>query len=187
MRYKNYTWPHNPRTYEISYRRGMAVHKVPLGRYYMREMGMEHRVLRGEGEFAGPGAYEEFKKLASVFYEGTPGVLVHPVWQSSVAFFVGLSLTMEPSADYVAYSFEFWERCPGYDGEIKAVNDFGSPQTDGGSGGAQGERRTCIVGKGDTMWSIAARNGISLSRLIALNPQIANPNIIYVGDTVYLS
>ena len=187
MRYKNYVWPHNPRTYEISYQRSMAVHKVPFGRYYMREMGMEHRVLRGEGEFAGPGAYEEFKKLASVFYEGTPGVLVHPVWQSSVAFFVGLSLTMEPSADYVAYSFEFWERCPGYEGEIKAVGDFEISRSDSGVGAASGERTTYRVARGDTLWAITSRNGMSLSRLLALNPQISNPNLIYVGNIIYLS
>ena len=61
MRYKTYTWPHNPRTYTIDYERKMAVHKVPFGRYHLQDLGLTRRVMRGEGEFTGPGAYVEFK------------------------------------------------------------------------------------------------------------------------------
>ncbi|MFQ7855197.1 MAG: hypothetical protein ACLRIS_08780 [Flavonifractor plautii] len=43
----------------------------------------------------GEGAYGEFKKLATVFYAGGPGLLVHPVWQTSNAYFVELSLRQE--------------------------------------------------------------------------------------------
>ena len=78
MRYKTYTWPHNPRTYTIDYERKMAVHKVPFGGYQLQDLGLTRRIMRGEGEFVGEGAYQEFKKLASVFYDPGPGVLVHP-------------------------------------------------------------------------------------------------------------
>lgn len=37
---------------------------------------------------------------------------------------------------------------------------------------------------GDTMRKIAARYGVSLSALIAANPQIWNPNLIYRGQTI---
>lgn len=43
-------------------------------------------------------------------------------------------------------------------------------------------RRT--VSRGDTLYSIARRHGVSLPRLIAANPQIADPNRIYPGQTV---
>ena len=81
MRYKDYVWPHNPETYTISFKRQVAVAKVPFGRYGMQDLGMSYRVMEGEGVFAGKGAYDEFKKLASVFYQGGPGLLIHPVWQ----------------------------------------------------------------------------------------------------------
>lgn len=42
------------------------------------------------------------------------------------------------------------------------------------------------VRSGDTLSAIAARNGVSLSSLIAANPQISNPNLIYPGQTVHL-
>ena len=69
MRYKNYTWPHNPETFVVEYRRQMAAHKIPLGGCVLQDLGVNCRILRGEGEFAGPGAYGEFKALAAVFQE----------------------------------------------------------------------------------------------------------------------
>ena len=109
MRYKDYVWPHNPRTYTIDYQRNVAVQKVPFGRYHLQDLGLTRRVMRGEGEFVGEGAYDEFKRLASVFYLPGPGPLIHPVWQAAEVYFVDLSLRQEPRADYVAYSFTFWE------------------------------------------------------------------------------
>ena len=38
--------------------------------------------------------------------------------------------------------------------------------------------------RGDTLWAIARRYGMSLSALVALNPQIKNPNLILVGQKV---
>ena len=67
-----------------------------------------YRVLRGEGVFAGEGAYEQFRKLAAVFQEDGPGLLVHPVWQTERARFASLQVTEEPLPDYVRYRFEFW-------------------------------------------------------------------------------
>ena len=99
MRYKDYIWPHNPATYSITYERQVAVHKVPFGRYCMQDLGMSCRVMRGQGEFSGKDAYEEFKKLASVFYSEGPGLLIHPLWQISNAYFTSLKLEQEPLPD----------------------------------------------------------------------------------------
>lgn len=37
---------------------------------------------------------------------------------------------------------------------------------------------------GDCMWNIAVKYGLSLDQLIALNPQIKNPDLIFPGDQV---
>ncbi len=183
MRYKDYVWPHNPRTYEIAYEKKLVMQKVPFGRFFLQNMGMKCRVLRGEGEFSGPGAYDEFKKLATVFYENTPGLLVHPVWQTSNAYFVNLSLKQMPYEDYVSYTFEFWEDY-GYRGTATVVKEAPKEEpveTGGGAG------RIYTVVSGDTMWAIAKRHNMALSDLIALNPQIKNPNRIYPGNVIYLT
>ena len=182
MRYKDYVWPHNPETYTISFKRQVAVAKVPFGRYGMQDLGMSYRVMEGEGVFAGKGAYDEFKKLASVFYQGGPGLLIHPVWQASQAYFVLLELAQQPLENYVRYRFAFWEDRGGYAAALTTL----------GSGGQQAEpaakaesaAAVYIVRKGDTLWGIAKRYGVSLTALIAVNPQIKNPNLIYPGDRV---
>lgn len=43
------------------------------------------------------------------------------------------------------------------------------------------------VKSGDTLSKIAEANGMSLAKLVSLNPQIKNIDLIHVGDKVYLS
>ena len=181
MKYKTFTWPHNPRTYTIEFRRAMAAHKVPFGRYRLQDLGPAHRIMKGEGEFVGEGAYDDFKALAAVFYSEGPGLLIHPVWQSSNAYFVDLSLTQEPRPDYVRYTFTFWE---GYEGYPAAARKAPADPVPSAPALAGGEERFHTVSRGDTLWAIARRYGLSLAALIALNPQVKNPNLIYPGEKV---
>lgn len=44
-----------------------------------------------------------------------------------------------------------------------------------------------IVKSGDTLWAIANAHGLSLARLLQLNPQIKNPNLIFPGQAVHVS
>lgn len=182
MRFKEFTWPHNPEVYSVEYRRRIAVHQVPFGGCVMQELGGSYRVLKGEGVFAGEGAYQRFRELAEVFRSQGPGLLVHPVWQTSNAFFVELSLKQEPRADYVRYTFAFWE---GYEGHSTGIQVSGGEKPSAPSGG--GGRVWHTVQRGETMWGIARDNGLSLTQLIALNPQIKNPNLILVGEKVRLA
>ncbi len=191
MRFKNYVWPHNPKVYEIGFHRNVAVHHVPFGRDVLESMGMERRILRGEGEFSGPGAYQEFQRLATVFYEETPGILVHPVWQTAKAWFVELRVKQEPREDYVAYSFEFWDCYDGYRTGIAAA--AARPTGSGNAAAAVNKpsgssaQQYYTVVKGDTLYAIANRAGMSLSALTALNPQIRNINLIHPGDRVRIA
>lgn len=192
MRFKEYVWPHNPRVYSIDYERIMAINKIPFGLYYLQDLGRTRRVMKGEGEFIGEDAYSQFGQLANVFYSGGPGQLIHPLWQAANAYFVSLRLEQEPLRDYVRYSFEFWEEANYYSGEVRTW----SSQSTQGSGttqtaqAAQTTQTTPVyyqVVKGDTLWAIASRYGMALSDLIALNPQIKNPNLIHIGDEVRVS
>lgn len=185
MRYKTFVWPHNPRTYTIDYERQVAVHKVPFGRYAMQDLGLGRRVMRGEGEFYGPTAYDDFKKLATVFYDDGPGALFHPVWQSAQAYFVALALAQEPRQDYVRYTFAFWE-------DSNSCRDkLTTGQTDGGTGGGTSSAPAApegavyhTVAAGDTLWAIAQRYGVTMGEILVWNPQIKNPNVIQVGLTL---
>ena len=184
MRYKDYVWPHNPKTCEMTYKRSIAEIKLPFGGWVMQDMGKTGRVLSGEGEFVGRNAYEQFRALAAVFERGGAGVLMHPVWQMTNALFSRLTVAEEPRENYVRYYFEFREDA-GAGMALKVIAK--SPDRAGAGAERPVQRRIHTVVRGDTLWGIAAANGMTLSRLIGLNPQIRNPNLIYPGDIIYLS
>ena len=188
MRYKEFTWPHNPEIYTVEYRRQMAAHKVPFGRCVLQDLGYTYRVLKGEGVFTGNDAYRQFQELAAVFQESGPGLLVHPVWQAERAYFVELKVTEEPLPDYVRYSFTFWEDWNGYSGGLTASDDGGALSGTGSRTAAaeSAAAETYTVRKEDTLWGIAKRYDVTLAALIAANPQIKNPNLIYPGDKVLI-
>ena len=178
MRYKDYVWPHNPKVYTIDYERQLVVDKVPFGQYRLQDLGRTRRVMRGEGEFVGENAYAQFGKLANVFYSEGPGQLVHPLWQAANAYFVGLTLKQEPRPDYVSYSFVFWEELDCYDGKLTLEMETQSGQTEAES------RLVHNVVRGDTLWAIARRYGVTVEQLLQNNPDIKNPNLIRVGQEV---
>lgn len=184
MQYKGYVWPHNPRTYTIQYQRNVAVHKVPFGRYALQDLGLTRRVMSGEGEFWGEHAYEEFKKLASIFYQSGPGTLVHPVWQSASAYFVKLALAQEPRKDYVRYTFTFWEDYDQYRETLAAKTETRAAEKASASAAPDGAARYHTVVRGETLWGISRAYGLTLSGLLAWNPQVKNPNVIHPGQQI---
>ena len=184
MRYRSYTWPHNPKVYSIEYHRTMAAHKIPFELYQLQDLGRSNRIMKGEGGFVGKGAYGQFGQLANTFYMEGPGLLVHPLWQASQAYFVSLRLEQAPRPDYVRYSFEFWEGNGLCSGMVTRVIE---PAPGGGTGSQSGSGPQPVyhrVVKGDTLWALARRYGLTLAELVALNPQIKNPNLIRVGQEV---
>lgn len=184
MRYKDYVWPHNPRTYAIHYQRLLGNHKVPFGRYHLQDLGLTRRVMKGEGEFVGEDAYKEFGKLATVFYDKGPGILIHPVWQTSNAYFVELSLNQEPRRDYVRYTFTFWESFDSYEARAKKAVTAGSGTATQGKGAAGDTGVWHRVVKGECLWKIARDYGVELGQVVELNPGIKNPNLILPGELV---
>lgn len=190
LKYKNYTWPVNPESYSITYERNTAIHHYPYTHLNeIEDLGMRPREVSGTGEFIGPGAYKEFQKLATVYYYFGPGPLIHPVWQIQQAIFTRLEVTQEPTPDYVRYSFSFVEHTPEH--LVRIVGESQRKSNATGTGNKTNiqsinKPKQYTVKKGDNMWNIAKRYGISLKTLINKNPQIKNPNKIYPGQKINL-
>ncbi len=68
-----------------------------------------------------------------------------------------------------------------YEGQRLTIYDkgTGNPPPPPPTGG-----QTYYVQKGDTLRKIAAKFGTSVDTLLKLNPQISNPNVIYVGQAI---
>lgn len=171
MRYKDFIWPHNPRTFHVLWQRRVTVLDAPSGRFHVQELGKTCRILRGEGEFCGPRAYATFEQLIRTFQQDGSGILVHPVWNSESVYFTRLELTQEPRQDYVAYAFEFTDSGSLYHDLV----DLSRPSA---------PAKTYLVQPGDTFWAIAERFGVDTEILLQNNPQIANPNLLTVGQEV---
>ena len=58
------------------------------------------------------------------------------------------------------------------------------PATAASASGTLAASQVYVVVKGDMMYKIAPKFDLTLDQLIALNPQIKNPNLIYVGQKI---
>jgi LysM repeat protein len=67
-----------------------------------------------------------------------------------------------------------------YAGQTLYIPSGSSPNYPPATGG------TYVVKSGDTLGKIASKMGISLSSLLAVNTQIPNPSLIYVGQVINL-
>ena len=55
------------------------------------------------------------------------------------------------------------------------------------SGGAANGSLYYRIAAGDTLGEIAAKYGTTAAKLVALNPNIKNPDLIFVGDLIRIN
>lgn len=173
MQYRDFVWPNNPRVFEVEYRRTLHSYKLPFSGYVVQNLGLQNKVIRGEGEFVGPDAYDSFRRLAALFEENKGGKLVHPVWPTMRAYFAKLSLKQEPKEEYISYSFEFWEYLGStFEDVSEAIDntDYGNPIAD------ITRVRYYSVTDNETLRTISASKGVPLATLQTLNPSITDPD-----------
>ena len=109
MRFKTFTWPHNPHTYAEEFVREPLYQKNDQNITVFQDMGPMKRVITGTGVFFGETAFSDFQTLAALFSEKTTGTLFHPVWGSRTVWFTELELTQDPTENAVSYRFTFRE------------------------------------------------------------------------------
>ena len=176
MKYKDFIWPNNPKTFEVEYKRTLHSYKLPSSGFKVQNLGVQHRIFKGEGEFAGPDAYESFRLLAEVYSDNASGWLEHPIWPPVKVFFAKLKLRQEPREEYVSYSYEFWE-CDGSTDMSDYMPDMRVT-----------DRAIYIQAQeGDTVSSIASRLNKTISQIKKLNPQISESDVLYAGRLVRIS
>lgn len=184
MQYRNFVWPNNPSRFEVEYRRTLHSYKLPFSGYVVQNLGLQNKIIRGEGEFVGATAYDNFRKLATLFEENKGGRLIHPVWPTMHAYFAKLNLRQEPKENYISYSFEFWE----YKGSIFEDMADAMDDTDYSEINIDTLRTRYYATKdGDTLTSIATDKGLLATELLRLNAHVGSvTNIIPTGTLIRL-
>lgn len=166
MKFKGYTWLHNPSKINISSIRDVKEINLPYAGCIYQDYGRKKRVVRGNGEFFGPDCRGQFNTLFALFKKEGSGYLTVPGISPFLAVFRVLEMTESPGPSSVQYSFEFWEDM--------SVNDS---SVDTGAG-------YHIVVSGETLWDIAIKYGKTAEELLKLNGDIKNPNELTPGEKV---
>lgn len=168
MKFKNYVWPHNPSTINVSVKRDLKEVMIPFKGSAIQDYGREKRIVSGSGQFFGDDCIEQFDSLFFVFKQGGRGYLSLPGMDSFLAVFKELKLVGNSMPNVLTYSFEFWEELPSDIADLSLHEDF------------------YTVLEGDTLWSIAAKLEIPVETLLALNTNIKSPNQLVPGKKVRL-
>lgn len=105
--FRTFSWPQNPDKYQVNWVREPVYEKDEKGDTVFAGMGDEKCVITGSGTFFGETAYADFRKLVTLFREGSCGTLNDPTWGNFNVYLTKLEAEQEPRSDYVAYSFEF--------------------------------------------------------------------------------
>ncbi len=164
MRFKGFSWHHNPR--EITFECGKKVneHKSPFGKAYIQDTGRKNMIVKGVGELYGTDCMEQFDRLLQLFKSGGQGVLAIPKLTPIYAIFESIKILGEPKPDVLTYSFVFREVM---------------------------ERKTDVkpfsyIAKNETLWDISHKFDISIDELVALNIHIKRPDIVLDGSVIKL-
>ena len=168
MKFKNYVWPHNPSTINVSVKRDLKEVMIPFKGSVIQDYGREKRIVSGSGQFFGDGCIEQFDSLFFVFKQGGRGYLSLPGMDSFLAVFKELKLVGNSMPNVLTYNFEFWEELTSDMTDLDLREDF------------------YTVLDGDTLWSIAAKFDIPVETLLALNTNIKSPNQLVPGEKVRL-
>lgn len=163
-----------------------------LIKYYMWSGGTGAPSYKAAQDLGCTGMYKAAKTKGKIgTFPKTPGLLVFKGSASKkthVGVYVGNNKVIEAKghaygvivSDLTANNWTYWAQCP-FIGTNKAVTPAPAPAP----APVPSVKKYHVVKRGDTMWAIAKKYGVSLAHLRKLNPHIKNINLIYPGQKVY--
>ena len=157
MSFGNYVFPVNPYMIKISHNRTTAVQRTPKGNDVVSDMGVNCRIVSGEGELFGDDCHEKFLYLKSIFENGGTGVLYIPSQKPMYAVFKELELMAEDIEGVIRYRFVFYES---FDKRLPT------------------KYIRCIADGKKSLWDIAFENGCDIETLMETNPDISRPDML---------
>lgn len=168
MKFGSYTFSHNPKTLVVD--KSSRVTNVTLadGSPLFTNVSDGIRRVSAIAELFGKDCFEQYNSLDRMCRTGKWEVLSVPEVGSFKAVLSDIKLSAEPKADVITVSLEFTV----FD-DRKYASEI-SPRT----------KHT--VKKGENLWDISFQYGVSLERLVELNPSLRSALEIEVGKEVRL-
>ena len=158
MSFRDFIFPVNPYIIRISHKRSVSDDVV-------NDMGLNSRIIKGEGEFFGIGAENDFCRLKEMHEKGE-GMLYVPSQKPVYAYFSELELIGRDIDGVIKYSFTFIESR-----EKKSIKDVAEMISDGRH----------------SLWDYSYISGTDIETLIELNCDIKRPDdIIQAGRRIIL-
>ena len=109
MRFKGFTFPHNPYKIEILSPSGTRSVLLPGLGEITQSLGSRCRIITGEGSFYGSYALEQCRKLQELQHQESAGYLYLPHTEPIKAYFTQLNLLCVGDGQLYTYRFEFVE------------------------------------------------------------------------------
>lgn len=188
--YKDFTFPHNPRTSGCKCDRSYIKHKYPeLAGSELEDFGPNAIVITGSGEFFGDDAYGTWNRLYDQFASNGVGNVSHPIYKHITrGLMTSLSSTLESIENYISYEFEIVA-----DTDIQINECIGNYVVVNTQTAQPQEQNTNsivhTVIKGECLSVICAnyskKYGVKIKwKNIAKLNNMANPDLIYPGDKI---
>ena len=107
IRFKGYSWEHNPKTLTIEKQRILREQFIPFGKSKQQNMGERSKVVKGTGQLFGEDCFEQYLELLELQSRSGSGILSLPDTKPFYAYFKSLELECEPSPNLITYNFVF--------------------------------------------------------------------------------
>lgn len=167
MRFGGHSLHHNPYKLVVESDSHIRTLRMPYSEPDCESLGRKPRVISGEGELYGADCLAQYRELERLQREQYRGKLVLPHIKPFYAYLKEVALIAEPVENVVKYRFVFTEaQSPRR--ETRGLIDY------------------VTKSEGETLWDIGTRYGVTVDRLVELNPQIADIDGLREGERVRL-
>lgn len=167
MRFCGYEFDHNPKNIEITDARNVRELPLANGTSRLQDIGRAAKTVTGLLELCGDGCAKQYKELLSLLLQGKSGLLSIAGYDPFPARFVSLEMTQPPADAFISCRFLFQEELP----EQQESNPAGG---------------FYIMKQGETLWDVAYRFCVPVTKLLQGNPWIKRPDGLHAGEKVAL-
>lgn len=165
IRFKGYSWVHNPKTLKVSKEQNMRENFIPYGKSNVQNLGVKSRIISGTGQLFGEDCLIQYQQLVQLQSQEESGILSLPDTKPFYAFFKSIELSCDPTPEVVTYSFVFVE-------DLSKQKNINQPMYH------------TVVSDEETLWDISFKYSVEMNTLVELNPQIKRIDELHSGERV---